>query len=123
MLVFTALSPFSLFEKYHENRIIFFSQILFVEGCFLRRKILRVPLKVSGFIGMISAYYLVASATDAGGEIGARDYQGMTISFASGIPFLAAGFSMLAVMCFDDKNSSKLKRSEESSERYNPVEY
>jgi hypothetical protein len=123
MLIFTALSPVSLFDKYIENRIIFFSQIIFVTGCLLRRKIFRFPLKFVGFTGMVAAYYLVASATDAGGEIGAKDYQGMIISFASGIPFLIAGISMFAVMCFEDENSSRLKLSGVTQKRKEPVEY
>jgi hypothetical protein len=80
-------------------------------------------MKFLGFAGMVASYYMIASATDAGGEIGAKDYQGMTISFASGVPFLIAGVSMFAVMCFGDNNASKLKSSGDKPERNEPVEY
>ena len=94
MLVFTAISPISFFDVHLENKIIFISQVIFVTGCILRRQHLRILLKGIGFFGMIAAYLLLASATDTGGEIGAKDSQGIVISFLSGIPFLVAGVFM-----------------------------
>ena len=105
MLVFTVISPFSLFDVHLENMFIFFSQMIFVTGCILRRQHLRILLKGIGFIGMIAAYLLVASATDTGGEIGAKDYQGMVISFLSGIPFLVAGVIMFVAASSENVSS------------------